>query len=190
MDRLFLRLVRAVLALSGCAAAVVGVAYPVNAMTRVGGGVDILVMPVDRLRVTGEGLPRGASAAMRELWLDVWGATLAEQALSRGEILLGGLCLGVGCFLLRSLLATAWSQAGLGAGAARRLMWLGVLALVFGLTGPVLPYEAAAMALDRTSMTDAFTPWFGLSWVPLTGAAVLFALALALRAGRSGRAAG
>lgn len=173
---------RHLLGFTGAVAAVWGVAYPINGATQTGAYVTIPVVPLRQVHLSEVRLAEGVVVPQREMWLDVWGSTMAEQVLSRGDVLLSGLCVGVAAFLLRALLTAAGTRPAFDGRLTVRVTWLGgVLALTAGVVGPLLPYLAGAMALNRTGMTDSFAPSAALSWIPLVGALFLFTLAKALK---------
>ncbi|MDA0632159.1 hypothetical protein OUY22_01930 [Nonomuraea sp. MCN248] len=159
-----LRLVR----VAGAALAVWGVAYVINGATQAGAYVGI--------RVATDGpppLPSGVVLDEGEFGLNVWGATVGEQVLSRADVLLGGLCAGLAALVLSVTVKgrpfTRRDSAGLGA-----------LAVVSSL-GSLLPGAAAAAVLDRAGLTEHFVPSSTLSWMPIAGAGLLLGMALAFR---------
>ncbi|MEU1392753.1 MULTISPECIES: hypothetical protein [unclassified Nonomuraea] len=191
MDRLFVRLVLYVVRFAGAVAGVWGVAYAVNGATQAGGEITVRVVPrletADRLGLSGVKLPRGLSLGGGELTLRVWDSTAVEQVLFRADVLVGGLCALVAALLVGGLLTSVFEGEPYRVGNAARVGWLAVLALVSG-AAQALPALAVAAVLDRAGAGGTFGPPSGLSWLPFTGAALLAALALALRAGRRARA--
>ncbi|MGW4409489.1 hypothetical protein ACWEJ6_36040 [Nonomuraea sp. NPDC004702] len=191
MDRLFVRLALYVVRFAGAVAGVWGVAYAVNGATQAGGEMVVRVVPrfeaADRLGLSGVKLPRGLSLGDGELPLRVWDSTAAEQVLYRADVLVGGLCALVAALLVGGLLTSVFEGEPYRRGNAARVAWLAVLALVSG-AAQALPALAVAAVLDRAGAGGTFGPPSGLSWPPFAGAALLAALALALRAGRRARA--
>ncbi|MER6508313.1 hypothetical protein ABT158_15940 [Nonomuraea sp. NPDC001636] len=191
MDRLFVRLALYVVRFAGAVAGVWGVAYAVNGATQAGGEIVVRVVPrpgaADRLGLSGVKLPRGLSLGGGELSLRVWDSTAAEQMLYRADVMVGGLCALVAALLVGGLLTSVFAGEPYRRGNAARVAWLAVLALVSG-AAQALPALAVAAVLDRAGAGGTFGPPSGLSWPPFTGAALLAALALALRAGRRARA--
>ncbi|MFI7687965.1 hypothetical protein ACIBQ6_02785 [Nonomuraea sp. NPDC049655] len=191
MDRLFVRLALYVVRFAGAVAGVWGVAYAVNGATQADGEIVVRVVPrleaADRLGLSGVKLPRGLSLGGGELSLRVWDSTAAEQVLFRADVLVGGLCALVAALLVGGLLTSVFEGEPYRRGNAARVAWLAVLALVSG-AAQALPALAVAAVLDRAGVGGTFGPPSGLSWLPFTGAALLAALALALRAGRRARA--
>ncbi|MEU8322484.1 hypothetical protein AB0C33_29350 [Nonomuraea sp. NPDC048881] len=191
MDRLFVRLALYVVRFAGAVAGVWGVAYAVNGATQADGEIVVRVVPrleaADRLGLSGVKLPRGLSLGGGELSLRVWESTAAEQVLFRADVLVGGLCALVAALLVGGLLTSVFEGEPYRRGNAARVAWLAVLALVSG-AAQALPALAVAAVLDRAEVGGTFGPPSGLSWLPFAGAALLAALALALRAGRRARA--
>ncbi|MFI7108643.1 hypothetical protein ACIBK9_20225 [Nonomuraea sp. NPDC050227] len=191
MDRLFVRLALYVVRFAGAVAGVWGVAYAVNGATQAGGEMVVRVLPrfeaAERLGLSGVKLPRGLSLGGGELSLRVWDSTAAEQVLFRADVLVGGLCALVAALLVGGLLTSVFEGEPYRRGNAARVAWLAVLALVSG-AAQALPALAVAAVLDRAGAGGTFGPPSGLSWLPFTGAALLAALALALRAGGRARA--
>ncbi|MFC4591253.1 hypothetical protein [Sphaerisporangium corydalis] len=173
--------------LAGALAAVWGVAFAINGVTQAQGYVMIRVVPalgaMDRLRLTGEGLPSGVVLPRETMSLDVWGSTVAEQVLSRGDVLLGGLCAGVAGLLVRAVLVSVLRGVPFREGDPARIIWLAVSLVVAGVVGPFLPYLASMMVLERVGLTETFRPLLALSWIPVVGALSLLALAEVFRVG-------
>ncbi|MFI7614063.1 hypothetical protein ACIBP6_22805 [Nonomuraea terrae] len=186
MERMLIRLALHTIRFAGAATAAWGIAYTVNAATRAGGYVTIRVTStleaVSRSPLSGVNLPAGVVLNDRDLPLDVADSTVAEQVLSRGDVLLSGLCAGVAALLLIALLNSLTQGRPFARRNPARIAWLAALALVGGLS-PLLPGAAAATVLDRVGLTGPFLPSPTLSWPPLAAAALLFAMALAFRAG-------
>jgi hypothetical protein len=181
MERMFVNLTRYAIRFVGAAAAIWGIAYAINGATQAHGYISIRVVPTlegaDQLRVSGVKLPAGVVLGEGELPLTVWDSTVAEQVLSRADVLLGGLCAGVAALLLSSLVHGQPFRRG----NAGRIAWLAVLVLVSGLVGPMLSSRAAATVLDRAGLAANFLPSLSLSWVPIAGSVFLLALALVFR---------
>ncbi|MGI5267998.1 hypothetical protein ACQEUU_02470 [Nonomuraea sp. CA-218870] len=161
---------------AGAALAVWGLAYVINGATQAGGYVTIRVATAPGAGpspLSGVELSPGVVLHEEDVALDVWGATVAEQVLSRADVLLAGLCAGLAALVLSSA-----GRRFAGRGAAG----LVVLAVVSGL-GCLLPVVAAATVLDRAGLTGDFVPSSALSWAPIAGAGALLVLALAFHAG-------
>ncbi|MEV4835313.1 hypothetical protein AB0K05_12370 [Nonomuraea sp. NPDC049486] len=177
MNRSFVSSILHLVRFAGAALAIWGIAYVINGATQAGGYVTVRVATAPDAGpspLSGVRLPDGV-VLRGELPLGVWGATVAEQVLSRADVLLGGLCAGLAALLLSSTMKgrpfTRRDTAGLVA-----------LAIVMSL-GSLLPIVAAATVLDRAGLTQDFVPSTTLSWVPIAGAGLLLALALAFHAG-------
>ena len=185
MNRTLAGLVGNLLVFAGVLSALWGVAYAINGATQAHGYVTIHVVPTletaDRLRLSGTSLPDGVVLAPSPLPLNVLGSTAAEQVLSRGDVLLGGLCAGVAAFLLRALLISVAEGHPFRRGNPAKIAWLAVLTAVSGAGGPFLPYLASATVLDRVPVKGTFLPSLTLSWVPVVGAVFLLTLAMAFR---------
>jgi hypothetical protein len=150
---------------AGSVAALWAVAYTVNAATRAGGDVTI--------RVLSQG---------RALELDVWGSTVAEQLLSRADVLLAGLCAGAAALALPGVLTHVMRGRPYRKGNAARVGWLGALTGLAALGGPLLTSAGAGGVLDRAG-SRGFEPAFALSGGLVAAGWLLLALGLALRAG-------
>ncbi|MBG0831461.1 hypothetical protein HS041_27330 [Planomonospora sp. ID67723] len=169
---------------AGAVAAIWGIAYAINGATRAPGYVTIRVTPAlesaDHLRLSGVDLPAGVGLHDGELSLNVWDSTVAEQVLSRADVLLSGLCAGIAALLLSALLGSVTDGRPFQRRDPARITWLAALVIVWGL-GSLLPGLAAATVLDRAGLAETFLPSLTLSWVPIAGGGFLLALALSLR---------
>ncbi|MEV8633722.1 hypothetical protein AB0395_18890 [Streptosporangium sp. NPDC051023] len=106
--------------------------------------------------------------------------TLAETVLSHGGALLDGLCAGLAGLLLHRLFRSVLHGRPAHRRNAARLAWLAVLSLVVGVAGPIIPFLASSMVLDRVKLADACTPaalYSRLSMIFVLGAILLFVLA-------------
>ncbi|MFB4286710.1 hypothetical protein ACBI99_03670 [Nonomuraea sp. ATR24] len=176
MGRLVVHLTR----FAGAIAAIGAVAYTINAMTRTGGYVTVTVLSLR----TGVPLAGSSAVRRRESVLDVWGSTLAEQFLSRADVLLAGLSAGVAALLLPAVLRALMAGRPLGRGEAARLGWIALAVTVAVVAGPWLTRTATAAVIDRAGLGSTFAPASGAEWgAGWPVAALLLVLAVAARAG-------
>ncbi|MFI6512346.1 hypothetical protein ACIBCT_32480 [Streptosporangium sp. NPDC050855] len=189
MSHLFALLARYVIRLTGTVGVLWGVAYMINGITQVPAGIAVRVTPSlesgDHLRLGGRELPAGVRLDDGDLSLYVEGSTVAEQVLSRADVLVSGLCMGVAALLLIALLNSFARGRPFQRGNPARIAWLAVLVTVSGCAS-VLPGIAEGIVIDRVGLAGTFRPSSGPSWVPVVGAVLLFALALAFREGAKG----
>lgn len=211
-----IRFVADAVLLIGLIMAIGGVGYDINAMTQTRGYVQVGVQArsLEGLRIpltTDQGSREfalnqrneeaewetirlnvpGASAG----WLDVppdrlilrsWGATMLEQATSRGAFAVIGLCVGYGALLLRGLLLSIAEGQPFRTGNARRIATIGGLVVVGSLAADVFPVVAGGLVLSRLGLTEASSPIFSqlsFSLWPLLAVSILLALAEAFRRG-------
>jgi hypothetical protein len=186
MSHLFALLARYVIRLTGTAGVLWGVAYMINGITQVPEGIVVRVTsslePGDHLRLGRGELPAGVRLDDGGLSLYVEGSTVAEQVLSRADVLVSGLCMGVAALLLVALLNSVARGRPFQKGNPARIAWLAVLVTVSGCAS-ALPGIAERSVIARVGLDGTFRPSSGLSWVPVVGAVLLFALALAFREG-------
>ncbi|WP_171058152.1 DUF2975 domain-containing protein [Modestobacter altitudinis] len=185
--------------LVGVVAAVAGPVYAVNGATQAGAAVEVPVElagvgdsgALDRVPLAVPDLPQGAAVAAQNqgdgLALSAWDSTIAEQLLARGDAVVLGLAVGVGAWLLRSVLTSVAAGRAFGTDNARRLNGLAVVVVVAGGIGPLLPQIGSLVVLDRLDLVGAGSPFvmgltFGFPPVLLTGL-LLVVLAEAFRQG-------
>ncbi|MFF4624255.1 hypothetical protein [Nonomuraea jabiensis] len=176
-----------VIRFAGAAAALWGIAYAINGATQAGGYITVQATPTpeaaDHLRLSGVRLPADVALLHQgEVPLHIWGSTVAEQVLSRADVLLSGLCAGAAAWLLHALLNSIAEGRPFDRRNPARTAWLATLAIVSSL-GSLLPAFAGAAVLDRAGLAGEFLPSFNPSWAPLAGGGLLLSLALALHAG-------
>ncbi|GII76193.1 hypothetical protein Sru01_11750 [Sphaerisporangium rufum] len=173
----------------GGLAALWGIAYVINGITQAGAYVRIQVNPAagtaDQLRLSGVNMPYGVKLDTDQLPVHAWGSTVLEQALSRGDVLLAGLCAFAGALLLERLLMTFLQGRPFAPGNAAKVGRLAALVVVAGVGGPLLPTIAAWMALNRTALAGTFTAAYDFSPVPPAIGLILTALAVFIRSGRT-----
>jgi hypothetical protein len=185
--------------LVGVVAVVAGPVYAVNGATQAGAAVEVPVElagrgdagDLARVPLTVPGLPRGtAVAALNEgdgLVLSAWDSSVAEQLLSRGDAAVLGIAVGLGAWLLRSVLTSVAAGRAFGADNARRLAGLAAVVVVAGCVGPLLPQVGSLLVLDRLDLVGPGSPFvmgltLGSTPALLTGL-LLVVLAEAFRQG-------
>lgn len=190
----------------GVVAAVVGVGYNVNGMTQARASVRVPVGVVPEVTADGPvtvqvGLsgvevddgwlapapvPGVHSGALEgELELVAWDSTRLEQALGRGDWLVGGLGLLAVAILLKPVLDAIARGTPFRPGNATRLVATAAAVAVVGVVAPLLPALAGGLVLARTGLagTGRLAMTGGIDLPPLLVAAVLLALAGAFRRG-------
>ena len=204
--QIFARRLAGALVWIGVLGAVIGVGYDVNGMTQAPATIKVPVAVAQievgagwgntELGVPGVAPVDGWLAPSRvngmrldnvdgELTLAAWGSTRVEQALGRGDWLLGGLGMLVAAILLEPVLrSTALGRPFAPGNAGRLLGTAGVVASV-GTVAPLLPAAAGALVLARTGLGDSghLVAAGSLDPFPLLVAAVLAVIAEAFRRG-------
>lgn len=201
----FLLVATAVIALVG------GPAYWVNGLTQADGSVEVPVRyattegtdassDLDVASDTvGLSLPRAladhgedarpaASLSVENDGLDlsVWGSTLPEQALARGDDLVRALALGAGALLLWRVVGSLGRGRPFARGNAARVVGVAGAVALSSAVAPLLPQMAASLVLDRLGVgapgalrPTTLTPDLG----PVLLIGVLLALAEVFRHG-------
>jgi hypothetical protein len=190
----------------GWTAAVVCLAYALNGITQAHGSVSVPVAVThtapgtgassSQLTIPGVEVENGwfspapiagvrPAGADGEVTLTAWGSTRAEQALARGDWVVGGLGLLVIAMLLAPVLNSIARGEPFAPGNARRLVLVGTTLAATGLMAPALPAWAGWLVLERTGLaaTGRFDPAGGIEPLPLVTAALLVVLAGAFRVG-------
>ncbi len=190
------------LRIAGVLAAGWGVAYTVNGMTQAPATVKVPVtlgqvgpssgsgnvrVEVDGMGAVVDGWfagaePAGLTAGVPDgtLTLAAWGSTRLEQALGRGDWLVGGLALLAVALLLAPVLTSVAERRPFVRGTARRLALAGVTVAVAGQVATALPHVAGMLVVERTGLpASAFAPLPALAPWPLATGALLLALAVA-----------
>lgn len=111
---------------------------------------------------------------------------MTEQLLSRGDIAVLGLCVGVGAVLLRRLLLSIADGRPFEPGNAARIAGIAGLIVVASLANDVLPALGSNLVLERVGLTGTDSPVFAeptFTLAPLLVAPLLRALAEAFRRG-------
>lgn len=190
----------------GWVAAVVCLAYALNGITQAHGPVSVPVAVANsdpgvgespsQLTLPGVEVENGwlgpaPIAGVRlagvdgQVTLTAWGSTWAEQALARGDWVVGGIGLLVIAILLAPVLSSIARGEPFAPGNARRLVLVGTALAATALMVPALPAWAGWLVLERTGLvaTGRFGLAGGLEPLPLLTAALLVVLAGAFRVG-------
>ncbi|MFC8193716.1 hypothetical protein ACFUMH_18835 [Cellulomonas sp. NPDC057328] len=190
------------LRIAGVLGAVGGVAYAVNGITQAralvkvpvtlaqpeqGSGAGNVRVAVDGLVAGGDGWFAGAEPGLLTagvpdgtLTLAAWDSTRLEQALGRGDWLVGGLALLVVALLLGPVLTAVADRRPFAPGTARRLAVAGVTVAVAGQLAGALPHAAGLLVLERTGLAGpAFSSLPALALWPIATGLLLVVLAVA-----------
>ena len=186
-----IRLLDWLIGLGGLVAVIAGPLYWVNGGTQAGGSVEVPVQLPDAASGAAPavaGLPEGArvTALGTDATLSAAHSTLVEQLLARGDVLLLGLAVGAGAWLLRPVLGALAAGRPFGGGNARRLAQLACLVAGVGVVAPVLPQLAAIAVLDRLQVVDPdgpFTLGVHISFAPVLAGVLLLLVAETFRQG-------
>ncbi|MDO8108542.1 hypothetical protein Q6348_15195 [Isoptericola sp. b441] len=196
----------AVLVALGVLTALWGVAYDVAGITQAPAGITV---PVAVAPANAAGAPDTASVQVPDVtvqdgWLapaqasgvrlgsvdgylslHAWRSTRTEQALARGDWMLGGAGLLAMALLLRPVLRSTAAGRPFIPGNAGRLLGAGAVIAVIGTAAPLLPELAGALVLNRTGLDESGMLVPALAWrpVPLLVGTVVAALAAAFRHG-------
>lgn len=188
--------------LVGLVAAFFGVAYAINGATRAGAPVPVSVQIRVQARLQPQQATKAGSVAILHAdgvtngsWLQSGTgpvtlhadrSTAAEWLATRGGGAVVGVCMGLGAFLLRSLLLSVGRGQPFQRGNAARIAGIAGLTVVATIAAGVLPYVGARLVLDRLNLTGAGSPLtadLSISVVPLLLAVFLLAVAEAFRRG-------
>ncbi|MFI2752164.1 hypothetical protein ACGIF2_01875 [Cellulomonas sp. P22] len=183
-------LARALTAL-GWGAGVWGVLYAINGATQAPAAVRV---PVTLLAAPGAPATGAVTAAFTvpDGWLDgsgsrltlrLWGSSVPEQVLSRGDVLLGGLALLVLALAVGPVLRSIAAGDPFAVGNPRRLMVAAGAIVVGGAVAPFLPQIAAAQVIARAGLSAHLAPVHTFPLAPLVTAALVLVLVPVFRAG-------
>lgn len=186
------RTLAGVLTALGWGAGVWGVLYAINGATQASADVRVPVT----LRAAPDGAPGArvltAAFTVPDGWLDgsgsrltlrVWGSSIPEQVLSRGDVLLGGLALLVLALAVGPVLRSIAAGEPFAVGNPRRLTVAAGAIVVGGAVAPLLPRIAAAQVIARAGLGAHLAPVWTFPLASLLTAALVLVLALVFRAG-------
>jgi hypothetical protein len=120
------------------------------------------------------------------LTLRSWGSTVPEQLLSRGGLVVVGLCMGVGALWLRRVLISIAEGRPFQSGSAARIAGIGGLVALGSLANDIIPVFGSQLVLQRLGLSGPASPIFAavfLSLGPLLLVPFLLVLAEAFRRG-------
>jgi hypothetical protein len=120
------------------------------------------------------------------LTLRSWGSTVPEQLLSRGGLVVVGLCMGVGAVWLRRVLISIAEGRPFQSGNAARIAGIGGLVALASLANDIIPVFGSQLVLQRLGLSGPASPIFAavfLSLGPLLLVPFLLVLAEAFRRG-------
>jgi hypothetical protein len=174
-----------------------GAVLRVSGKTSAGASATVLVAdgaePTWPFNLTIPGIPAetGASSATLDghgdtLTLRSWGSTVPEQLLSRGGLVVVGLCMGVGAIWLRRVLISIAEGRPFQSGNAARIAGIGGLLALASLANDIIPVFGSHLVLQRLGLTGPASPVFAAvfpSFGPLLLVPFLLVLAEAFRRG-------
>jgi hypothetical protein len=175
-----------------------GAVLQVDGTTPAGAPGSVLVKdgaePFEPFRLTIPGIPAGTLATSPTgleghgdpLTLRSWGSTVPEQMLSRGGLVVVGLCMGVGAIWLRRVLISIAEGRPFQSGNAARIAGIGGLLALASLANDIIPVFASHLVLQRLGLSGQASPVFAAVFPspgPLLLVPFLLVLAEAFRRG-------
>jgi len=130
--------------------------------------------------------PSGLDGHGDTLTLRSWGSTVPEQLLSRGGLVVVGLCMAVGAIWLRHVLVSIAEGRPFLPGNAARIAGIGGLVALASLSNDIIPVFGSHLVLQRLGLSGTASPVFAevaLSPGPLLAVPFLLVLAEAFRRG-------
>jgi len=130
--------------------------------------------------------PTGLDGHGDPLTLRSWGSTVPEQLLSRGGLVVVGLCMGVGAIWLRRVLISIAEGRPFQSGNAARIAGIGGLVALASLANDIIPVFGSHLVLQRLGLSGPASPVFAAvfpSLGPLLVVPFLLVLAEAFRRG-------
>jgi hypothetical protein len=130
--------------------------------------------------------PSGLEGHGDPLILRSWGSTVPEQLLSRGGLVVVGLCMGVGAIWLRRVLISIAEGRPSQSGNAARIAGIGGLVALASLANDIIPVFGSHLVLQRLGLSGPASPVFAAvfpSLGPLLLVPFLLVLAEAFRRG-------